>query len=270
MIDIQGHRGCRGLLPENTLEAFEHALLLGVTTLELDVCISRDGKVVISHEPWINHEICADVDESTQETTLSFGRLNYEQIKSYDCGSKTHPRFPHQKNQPAFKPLLSDLFTLIDSICKKTKLRSPRYNIEIKSRPEWDGLHYSSIEHFGDSLIHVLRAHDKTKLVTMQCFDTRVLEYYHDSYPEIELVYLMEAEADVDQAMRLLSFTPQVYSPYYALLNKSAVDRCHDLGMLVIPWTVNEPEEIKRVLDLGVDGIISDYPDRLIEAVKTE
>lgn len=268
VFDIQGHRGCRGLLPENTLVAFERAVLLGVTTLELDVSMSKDGLVVVSHEPWISHEICAEAEESTQETVLSFGRLDYEEIRQFDCGSKPHPRFPEQKNLPAFKPLLSHLFDHVDSICEQKNLKSPQYNIEIKSKPAWDGVHYRSIEDFGDSLMRILKTHDKVKETTMQCFDIRVLEYYHTKYPEVELVYLIESESDVDQAMSLLSFVPQVYSPYFDLLDKKAVDRCHDLGMLVIPWTVNDETDISRILSLGVDGMISDYPDRLLRMIQ--
>ena len=155
-MDIQGHRGCRGLYPENSLPAFSKAIALGVHTLELDVVISKDHKVVVSHEPYMNHEIALDVygNAISQDNELNHNlyQMSYDNIKRYDCGSKVHPRFPEQKKLNVYKPLLEEVIDLADELTNKTI----RYNIEIKSLPEYDGIYSPPVEEFVQLVIEVI------------------------------------------------------------------------------------------------------------------
>lgn len=137
--DLQGHRGARGLAPENTIPSMLKALEFGVTTLELDVVITKDLKVVLSHEPWMSHEICNN--EEGGEMSAEEGKVNmifqmtYAEIKQFDCGSKQHHRFPEQQNQTAIKPLLKDVVAATETWCNKNQQPLPEFNIETKCTP---------------------------------------------------------------------------------------------------------------------------------------
>jgi len=154
--DLQGHRGARGLAPENTIPACRRALDLGVTTLEMDVVISGDGQVVVSHEPWMNHKICslpsgAPVPENVGREHNLY-RMPYAEIEEYDCGRRQHPDFPRQATQPAVKPLLHDVIAMAEAYVAEHDRPPVFYNIEIKSRPDWDGTFHPEPEAFAPIL----------------------------------------------------------------------------------------------------------------------
>lgn len=267
--DIQGHRGCRGLYPENTIPAFMHALELGVNTLELDLARSKDGKIVVSHEPFFNHEITTHYDPTvkitkTNEKEFNLGNMEYAEIQKFDVGSKVFSRFPEQKKMEVHKPLLADV---IDAATEKSKALGrnlPRYNVEIKSKPEWDKTFYPDIETFVDDVVQVLEDHGTTSVTTIQSFDLRALVYTHQKYPDIETVLLIENNKSISENIEALGFIPDVYSPYFKLINKDVVAYCKVNNMKLIPWTVNSAEDMVFMIKLDVDGIITDYPDRLI------
>lgn len=259
--DLQGHRGARGLSPENTLQAFKKALDLNVNTLELDVVVSKDDKVVVSHEPYLNADIVLDAkgNRITKEEGLAFNfyKNNYKNIKKYDVGSLGNLKFPEQEKSVAYKPLLSEVINYVENINSEVF-----YNIEIKSTPNDEKKGYQpSVKDFSDLVIKQLR---KSKLpierITLQSFDPRVLEYIHKTYPAYRLAFLTYKN-NAKTNLKMLSFVPQIYSPYFILLNKSEVDALHDQNMKVIPWTVNEKEDMINLLKMGVDGIITDYPN---------
>ncbi|WP_405606727.1 glycerophosphodiester phosphodiesterase family protein [Polaribacter sp. Asnod1-A03] len=259
--DLQGHRGARGLSPENTIQAFEKALDLGVNTLELDVVISKDNKVVVSHEPWLNDEVTLDAkgNKITKEDAKAFNmyKNKYKKIKSYDVGSIGNPKFLEQKKEKAYKPLLSEVITFSEA-----KNDEIRYNIEIKSTPndEKNGFQ-PSVAEFSDLVIAQLKeAKLPLEKITVQSFDPRVLEYIHKTYPEFTLAFLTY-QNDFETNMKMLSFMPKVYSPFYILLNRKEVEIIHNNNMKIIPWTVNKKEEMVDLLKMGVDGIITDYPN---------
>jgi len=272
-LDIQGHRGCRGLMPENTLAAFEEAIKLNVTTLELDVVISKDAQVVVSHEPWFNWEITTSPEgnfiSKEEGHQLNIFQMNYADIKKFDVGNKIHPRFNVQKNQKQFKPLLSDVITASESWCLQRKRTPVNYSIEIKSTIEdEDSLYQPNVQTFCELVMKQVQKHGIEARCTIQSFDVRVLNYMHMHFPNQALAYLVENESDYAHALTLLNFKPTVYSCDFTLLNKMVVDELHRNEIKVIPWTVNEAADIKNMLALGVDGIISDYPDRVIALEK--
>jgi glycerophosphoryl diester phosphodiesterase len=266
--DWQGHRGARGLLPENTIPAFRKALDLGVTTLELDVVVSKDKQVVVSHEPFFSADICTDPAGTPiakgDEKSRNLYTYTYAEIQAYDCGSRGNPRFPEQQQQKVHKPLLAEVIRSMEAYRQEKKLPPFGYNIEIKSTPGGDNVYHPGVAEFSDLVYGVISEQLSPDRFTLQCFDFRVLRYWHEKYPAVTLVALVENVRGVEKNLADLGFTPAVYSPYYQLLTgKAAVDKIHGLGMKVIPWTVNNPDDMRRLKAWGVDGIITDYPDRI-------
>ena len=266
--DWQGHRGARGLLPENTIPSFIRALEFDqITTLELDVVVSKDNKVVISHEPWMSHEICLTPEgepvKKSDEDELVIYQMEYETIKSYNCGSRGNKRFPDQQPMATYKPLLSDMIQAVENHCKTNQLGLPGYNIEIKSRPDWDGLKTPEPATFAQLVVDVVKAAGIQDRVCIQSFDPRSLESVHKIAPSITTAFLIENTQDLDTNLKKLSYQPEIYSPYYLMVSEELIRNAREKGIKVIPWTVNDTEKMKSLMELGVDGIITDYPNRI-------
>ncbi len=265
--DMEGHRGARGLMPENTIPAMMKALELGVTTLEMDVVITADRKVILSHEPFFNHDISTHpgVVPITAENEKQYNifKMSYEETRMIDVGSKQHPRFPRQKNLPATKPLLSEVIDSAEAHAKQNGRSLPFYNIETKSQPSSDGIFHPSPTEFVDLLMAVIMEKEISDRVIIQSFDFRTLKEVHNRYKGIRTAALVEGtdNKSPDQQLAELGFVPDIYSPYFLLVTPSLISFCHDKGMKIIPWTVNDKETIQALKTMGVDGIITDYPD---------
>lgn len=264
--DVQGHRGARGLMPENTIPAFLLALDSGVTTLELDVVVTKDKQLVVSHEPWISASICLDATGSViptkEEKKLNIYQLTYEEVKLFDCGSKSNKDFPKQEKMKIPKPLLSDVFAAIENRIKSYASYEVDYNIEIKSFPEGDKKFHPAIEEYSDLVYNLVDEYIPLERLVIQSFDFRVLKYWHKKYPQIRLAALVENTRSIDANIEDLGFRPSIYSPYFKLLSKEKVQYLHQQKIRVIPWTVNEVSEMLSLKGMGVDGFITDYPDR--------
>jgi len=269
--DIQGHRGCRGLMPENSIAGFIKALEIGITTLEMDVVISKDKKVLLSHEPFLSHEICfgSKSEKITTDNEWSFNlyEMTYDEIKQCDCGSKPHPRFPEQQKIKAYKPLLSEVIDSVESHMENLGLPAVYYNIETKTTPAGDNIFHPEPEEFVGLLLEIIRKKGIEKRTIIQSFDPRTLKVARKKYPEIKLALLIENKEHSKKNLKRLGFIPEIYSPDYALVDSTLIEFCQQNNMLLVPWTVNEKKEMKRLIDMGVDGIITDYPDRLNELV---
>jgi len=269
-VDIQGHRGARGMMPENTILAFIYALEQGVTTLELDVVISKDGQVVVSHEPWLSHSICLQPDGSeikeSEEKSFNMYQLNYDQIKQYDCGSKGNSRFPDQEKQSAAKPLLSDVIKAVEKHIKSYTQYEVDYNIELKSNPKGDDNFHPKPEEFSKIVYELIDQYLPWERIVIQSFDFRVLKYWHANYPEVRLAALIENLKSIDSNIKSLGFKPHIFSPNHRLLTKKKVEKLHEDGIKVIPWTVNDVDTMQKLINWGVDGIITDYPNKAADA----
>lgn len=269
--DFEGHRGCRGLMPENTIPAFKKALDLDVTTLELDVCISKDHQVVVSHEPYMNSLFCSKPDGTSvtkaDEKTLNLYTMNYDEIKQYDSGIRGNILFPEQQKLATHKPLLSEMLQACEAYIKEKKMKPVKYNIEIKSEEAEYGISQpKTVEEFSDLVYKEIIKYLKPERVILQSFDFNVLKYCKlqmdtKKYKRVTLSVLVENEG-VEPSFQKLGFYPDIFSPYYKQLTKGKVEMCHQKNVKVVPWTVNEIEAMKAIKALGVDGIISDYPDR--------
>lgn len=260
--DLQGHRGARGLLPENSIPGFLLAADLGVDTIEMDVVVAADSQIVVSHEPWMSSEICSHPDGThvTEEEarSLNLYTMSYEEIAAFDCGSRGNPRFPDQEPRAVQKPLLSEALRAIENHSERTL----QYNIEIKSKEDGDGVFHPDVDTFAELLYEVLAEQDLLNQVTIQSFDPRSLEAVRRIDSQVTLAFLVSNELGLEANMDRLSFIPQAYSPNHNLVDRSLIDSVHGLGMAIVPWTVNDSDRMKELLYLGVDALITDYPDR--------
>ena len=264
-LDVQGHRGARGHLPENTLPAFALGIEFGVTTLELDVGITRDGVVVVHHDRRLNPDTARGPDgQWLRSPTPLIHALSHDELQRYDVGrirpdSEYASRFPHQQPADGARiPSLSQLF----SLAGKT---SVRFNIELKlvaSHPD----ETLAPEPFARAVLAEVQKGGMAGRATLQSFDWRPLKVIEREAPGIATAYLTEAR-DSDVA-RVRDAGAKIWSPDYRALSKDSLDRAHRAGMRVVVWTVNEPRDIARMVDWGVDGIISDYPDRVFQETK--
>jgi glycerophosphoryl diester phosphodiesterase len=265
--DKQGHRGCRGLLPENTIPGMLKAIDLGVTTLEMDAVITADSQVILSHEPFFNHEITTRQDGSSiteaEEQSLNLFKMTYAETNRFDVGLKPHNRFPKQQKQAATKPLLTEVIDSAEAYLKQKNLPPVGYNIETKCKQETDNLFHPEPETFVRLLMAIIQSKEIQDRTIIQSFDIRTLQVVHRQYPGTKTALLIE---DYDkrtfaEQLAQLGFTPTIYSPHYSLVNTALVQQCKTAGVQLIPWTVNEREEITRLKEMGVDGIITDYPN---------
>lgn len=272
--DWQGHRGCRGLLPENSIPAFIKALdFPAVTTLELDLAVSKDNQLIVSHEPWFNSAICrkanGDSIASNEAEKMLIYQMTAAEIRSFDCGSSGNSRFPQQQKTSTYKPTLQEVVEAVRAQ-NPSRAGTIRWNIEIKSQPAWDGLRHPPVEAFAQLVIAELRALGIDQFSTVQSFDRRTLQAMHRLAPEIQLAYLIENIRSFDYNIAQLGFTPAIYSPYYQVVSKKLVRKCHKNKMKLIPWTVNEVSSMRGLIKMGVDGIITDYPNLIGEVDKRD
>ena len=264
--DIQGHRGARGLMPENTIPAFLMALDSGVTTIELDVAITKDRQVIVSHEPWMSASICLDTAGNSflekDEKKLNIYQMSYADVLRFDCGSKGNEKFPQQQKMALSKPLLSDVIIAVENHIKSYASYEVDYNVEIKSTPETDKKFHPSVEEYSDLVYEVMDQYIPLERLVIQSFDFRVLQYWHKKYPNIRLSALVENTKSIDANLAQLGFKPSVYSPYFKLLSREKVIHLHQMKVRVVPWTVNEIGDMLSLKGMGVDGLITDYPNR--------
>lgn len=287
-LDLQGHRGARGLAPENTLPAFARALGIGVSTLEMDCAITKDGVVVVSHDPALNPDITRGPGGKWLEKPgPAIRSLTFSELQSYDVG-RLNPSNPYAKRWPEQGPVdgsriprLADVFALV----KKSGNAAVRFNIETKISPLAPG-ETATPEDFARQLVAAIREGGMARRATIQSFDWRTLQVVQKEAPEIATVYLTAQQSFMDNiqagarvspwtaGLRVNEFGGSIprmvkaaggaaWSPYYAETTREQLREAQSLGLKVVVWTVNEPADMRRMIEWGVDGIISDYPDLL-------
>lgn len=266
-----GHQGARGIMPENTIPGMIKALDLDVNVLDLDVVISKDGQVVLSHEPYFNNEISTRPDGKPitfkDEKKYNMYKMDYEEIRKFDVGNKIHSRFPGQMKMEAYKPLLGELIDSVEAYVKLNKLTKPFYNIETALIRNGDGIFQPDASVFIEKIMEIVMVKKLVKRVIIQSLDMRTLQYLHQKYPAVKTALVIDEKQDFEDSVKLLGFTPTYYSPYYVLVGKGLVDRCHEAGVKILPWTVNSVKEMKYLINLGVDGIVTDYPNLYKQAL---
>jgi glycerophosphoryl diester phosphodiesterase len=284
--DLQGHRGARGLAPENTLVAFARALSLGVTTLELDLAVTRDGVVVVSHDPLVNPDVTRGPGgEWMEKHGPPFFSLAFDEVRRLDVG-RLRPgtayaaQFPDQVPSDGTRiPTLAEVYAL----ARKAGNETVRFNIETKLDPTKPDQSLGP-EPFVDAVLKVVRAAESASRTTLQSFDWRTLQYAQKIAPDLTTVYLTEQQGhdqiqagrpgaspwlagfDVDDhggsIPRLVKAAGgRVWSPLFRDLTRESLAEAHRLGLTVIPWTVNRAQDMESMIEWGVDGFITDRPD---------
>lgn len=267
---IHGHRGCRGLRPENTIPAFLHAVALGADVLELDVIISADRQVVVSHEAWPSALYCSAPDgapvQPSQELDYNFFRLPYASIKEFDCGLCPHPDFPEQRLQAAHKPLLSAVVKAADQLAQQLGRPLPKYSVELKSTRDGDHLLHPEPQVFVELVLAVLGAAHVLPRTTLLCFDTRLLQVTRRTCPGLRLCLLVEESFRIAGIFDALGFIPEVVGPDFSLLTMPQVLQFYEAypGVELVPWTINATADLQQVLRWPLAGITTDYPDRAL------
>ena len=286
--DLQGHRGARGLAPENTLAAFALALSIGVDTLETDIAITRDGVLVISHDPALNPDITRGPDgQFLAARGPLIWQTDFAELQRYDVGrlkpgSRYAGQFPDQQPADGARlPRLDDLFALV----KKSGNSKVRLSLETKLTPTAPA-DTQAPEAFARALVKAVRDAGMAQRTTIQSFDWRTLQVVQKEAPEIDTAYLTAQQRWLDNVLAgaaaaspwtagfryadhgsvpklIKAAGGRIWSCHHADLDAAKVREAHALGLQVLAWTVNEPTQIGAVMDLGVDGIITDRPDRV-------
>jgi glycerophosphoryl diester phosphodiesterase len=268
VFDTEAHRGGRGLMPENTVPAMLNGLKMGVRTLELDTHITGDGKVVVSHDGAITAAIMQKPDGTNltkaEEKQYVLYKMKYDDIKQFIEGLKPLPAFPQQRPIKTYKPLLADLIDSVETYVKAHHLKPVYYNIETKSKPGDDNIENPAPAEFVKLLMEVINQKHITDRVIIQSFDPRTLQVLHQQMPKVKTAYLISL-GDYDNAIKQLGFTPTIISPEQKIVTANMVDTAHKNNVLIIPWTVNDEAVMKTFADMKVDGLISDYPDKLVK-----
>lgn len=271
-IDLQAHRGGAGLMPENTVSAMLNAIDLGVNTLEFDLHLSADKQVVVSHDPYFHPRYSTRPDGSLiqeDDPKEYLYTMPYDSIVKYDVGLRPVERWPEQKKLAEVKPLAGELIDAAEAYAARKGREPLNYNIEIKSWPgEGEGTLWPEYREFCDVCIPLLLSKNLGERLIVQSFDVRALNYIRATWPEVILSYLTEEDPDIETQLGLLDFTPEWWSPNYAGVTPENVAWCHEHGIKVVPWTVDDPAEILRCAKCGADAIISNYPDRLIKILR--
>lgn len=266
--DIEGHRGARGLYPENTITAFIEAVKLGVNTLEMDVVVSKDNQLVVSHEPWFNTDICSTPNGKSVEGKINLYQLTYDEIKKYDCGSRGNPKFPEQKKISERKPLLSEVIDTVESYIRTHHLPSVQYNIETKTTPEGDNVEHPAPNEFVNLIYALLKQKNILNNCIIQSFDVRTLQVLRKTDAAVTTALLIFDADSFKKNLKQLGFIPEIYSPNFILVNKKLVSKCRAKKVKLIPWTVNDEDKMLQMKQLGCDGLITDYPDRAIKILR--
>lgn len=263
-LDLQGHRGMRGLFPENSILGFLKALELGVNTLELDIVMSGDTQLVVSHEPFISSAICqypgGKQIPKEMEKELNMYHMTYQEIKAFDCGSLFNNDFLLQEKSRISKPLLTEVLDTVEQVAT-AKGQLIHYNIELKSELALEGIYHPEVAVFCQVAYQAINDQVDWRRITIQSFDFRILRYFNKHYPEVQLALLIENELSWELNIDSLGFKPEIYSCDYALLSAETISELQEINMKVIPWTVNDSIDMRQLIHWGVNGLITDYPN---------
>ena len=267
-IEVQGHRGARTVLPENTLAAFEYAMQIGVDTLELDLGVTADDVVVVVHDQKINQTLYQYLDGSQIEHSKWLHEMTLDEVKTIDCGAKVNPRFPNQTLRPHSRiPTLDEVFNLVSN-STHPNANTILFNIETKSDPR-NPKAQPEPKRFVELIMAQINKYNFGARTTIQSFDHRTLRAAKEFAPEIQLSALFDS-APTDWVNAAKEAMADIVSPNYKVIDQDSVTKMQAAGLKVIPWTANTEQDWLRLVEFGVDGIISDDPKSLIEFLSSQ
>ncbi len=265
--EIQGHRGARGLLPENSIAGAALALDLGADAIELDVVVSADSALIVSHDPYFDADLC-DPRAAGYDERVPIYSLSAAEVQTVVCGGAPHPDFAYQRPSPAPRPTLADFVVATDAHAVATRRTKPHYTIEIKSSPGSDGILAPAPEAFADLVLAVIDRQGILDRSTVQSFDPRPIRYFGEQVRRPRLAALTLLPTSPERLRARFGPNVSVYAPHHLGLTKATVAAYHRAGLKVVPWTVNDISRMRTLIDWGVNGIITDYPDRLAKVVE--
>ena len=270
--EIQGHRGARGLLPENSIPGFVIAIREGANVLEMDLCVAKDGNLIVSHEPWMSHTICTTPEgnaiSESKERQYNLHQMSTGEIQAFDCGMALHPQFPEQRHLPVQKPTLAEVVKVTEEVPLLKSDAKIRYNMEIKHREDLEPEYCPDAVTFAKTVIAEVRRLGIEDRTCIQSFSADVLNAVHQQAPNMTTAWLTDSDGPVTAELAKINFKPSIYSPLWEGIDANDVQELQQQNIRVIPWTVNEAEDLFAVMQMGVDGIITDYPDRLYKLRK--
>jgi len=261
-IQIHGHRGCRGIFPENSIPGFLHAITCGCDFLEMDVVII-DGVVVVAHDPFIIKSVNAE--DETEAIRNSFLEMTIDELKSHTYGKTYLPKFPDQIKISVGIPTLRETIIEIEKFCTEHNFLNIRYNIEIKSYPEWIGVYQPEPDLVVESVNKIIDEMNISSRVLLQSFSNEVLSLLNKN-SEIPFGKILKRSESFDsEAYKHLKL--HHVAPHHTDVTKDQVANIHASNLFAIPYTVNDVSDMKRLIDLKVDGIVTDYPGRLAKLI---
>lgn len=268
-LEVIGHRGQVSKYPENSVEGFISLLKTGADALELDLVISGDKEVVVSHEPYMAAHYMLDPEgrriKKSEEKNYRIYEMSYDSIRQFNYGSRFNIKFPFQKRISAYKPLLREVFEKLEANTPENNSQSLNYYLELKSEPAEYGITQPYPEEFADLVMEVVREKSMEERVVLKSFDARLLNEIHKNYPEVKISLLLY-KTSIEEGLSRLNFKPDIISPHFRQIkSREQVSVLQKQNYKVITWTVNRRRHIKRMMNLGVDGIISDYPEKVLK-----
>lgn len=262
-IFLQGHRGCRGHFPENSLSAFKHAIGLGVDAIELDIVISKDNKIIVAHEPYMPANLCLKPDGTNiredEEKSFNLYQMTASEIAKWTFGTLPYDAFAQQKKVVSHRLELAELLNLLD---KDELDYHPQLTIEIKSHPNGDGIFHPKPEQYAELVLAAIEMLPEHWPVALQSFDLRIIKALDKQQSPFPLIVLNDdKKVEIEDICDDLKFVPEGYGLKHSLIDENAVEACLSLGIELSAWTVNEKKETERLFGLGVRNIITDYPE---------
>ena len=262
---IFGHRGCRGIMPENSIEGLQKAIDLGADGIEFDVVVNKDKQIVISHEPYMEQKYCLTPDRSKikQGKELNLFQMTQIEIEKFDCGSLYHPNFPEQKKLMTYKPLLQELFRKVD-------FSEVMILFEIKSEKRYYGKYQPQPDEYVDIILKEVSNYVHRKNIVFMSFDANIINELQNKAPQYKLVYLIDSSfKSIKNSIKDLTIKPYGIGMHHKTISKKEIKIAHELGIVVFAWTVNIYKDYMRLKSYGIDGIITDYPDNFIKREST-
>ncbi len=264
-IEVHGHRGARGVRPENSMAAFDYALSVGVDVIELDLFATKDEVLVVTHDPYLNKDLCTEGSSKRILTQTSVRSLSLKQLQSFQCGMFTDSRFPRQILSPQKIPTLAEVFEMVLA-SKHPAAKSVRFNIEMKTVPPRPELTPSAVK-YATLLLQVAGKYKLTDRIVVQSFDYRTIAAIKKQDAKVKTAQLTSSSY-LDFPALAQNVGANIMSPEFKSIDKAAVDALRNVRVKTIPWTANEPQEWDYLVSIGVDGIITDFPKELIEYLK--
>ena len=260
-VEIFGHRGCRGILPENTILGFNKALELGADGIEWDVIVNKDNQLIISHEPYPDASYCLDSsgNEITKKTEkeVNFHELSTAEIQSFDCGSKGNSKFPDQEKIKSIKPTVQDAF-------REINLSSKTILFEIKSETKDYGISQPYPKEYAEIIVKEISSFASKEQIIFMSFDAEILNELHQSLPNFRFVYLTYLPLkSINSFVDEVKFKPYALGMYHHTIKKRDVKKANENGIKIFAWTVNEVKQYEKLVRYGVSGIITDYPNKI-------